>query len=83
VTRKFATINGNTSRGENSASGTTNTLGLNWILNPHARVMFNYAETIFGTKVTYLSTTNDTTKLGVTGYTDKEKIFSVRTQLSF
>jgi phosphate-selective porin OprO/OprP len=77
-TTTFGTINTNTSRGENSATATTNTLGLNWILNPHARVMFNYAETKFGTRVTYLTTTASDV-----GFTNKEKLFSVRTQLSF
>ena len=77
-TTTFGTINTNTSRGENSATATTNTFALNWILNPNARVMFNYAETKFGTKVTYLSTTATDV-----GFTNKEKLFSVRTQLSF
>jgi phosphate-selective porin OprO/OprP len=78
TTTTFSTINTNTSRGENSATATTSTLGLNWILNPHARVMFNYAETKFGTRVTYLTTTASDV-----GFTNKEKLFSVRTQLSF
>ena len=77
-TTTFGTINTNTSRGENSATATTNTFALNWILNPNARVMFNYAETKFGTKITYLSTTATDV-----GFTNKEKLFSVRTQLSF
>jgi phosphate-selective porin OprO/OprP len=77
-TKTFGTINGNTSRGENSATATTNTLGVNWILNPNARVIFNYAETKFGTKITYLSTVATDT-----GFTTKERVASVRTQLSF
>lgn len=77
-TKTFGTINGNTSRGENSATATTNTLGVNWILNPNARVIFNYAETKFGNKVTYLSTTP-----ADVGFTSKERVASVRTQLNF
>ena len=68
----------NSSRGENSSTGTTNTIGVNWILNPNARVIFNYAETKFGTKVTYLST--DATTVG---FTSKERVVSIRTQLNF
>jgi phosphate-selective porin OprO/OprP len=77
-TKTFGTINGNTSRGENSATATTNTIGVNWILNPNARVIFNYAETKFGNKVTYLSTTP-----ADVGFTSKERVASVRTQLIF
>jgi hypothetical protein len=51
---------------------------VNWILNPNARVIFNYAETKFGTKVTYLST--DATTVG---FTSKERVASIRTQLNF
>ncbi len=77
-TNTFGTINGNTSRGENAATATTNTLGVNWILNPNARLIFNYAETKFGNKVTYLSTTP-----ADVGFTSKERVASVRTQLNF
>jgi phosphate-selective porin len=77
-TTTFGTINTNTSRGENSATATTNTIGVNWILNPNARVIFNYAETKFGNKVTYLSTTP-----ADVGFTSKERVASVRTQLNF
>ena len=68
----------NSSRGENASTGTTNTIGVNWILNPNARVIFNYAETKFGNKVTYLSTTP-----ADVGFTSKERVASVRTQLNF
>ena len=68
----------NTSRGENSSTATTNTIGVNWILNPNARVIFNYAETKFGNKVTYLSTTP-----ADVGFTSKERVASIRTQLNF
>ena len=68
----------NSSRGENSSTATTNTIGVNWILNPNARLIFNYAETKFGNKVTYLSTTP-----ADVGFTTKERVASVRTQLNF
>ena len=68
--------NSNFSRGENSESGNTTTLGINWILNPNARVIFNYALTKFDRPVTYISTSS-------LGSTSEEKVFSVRTQINF
>jgi len=68
----------NNSRYQNSPSAKTNTLGLNWILNSNARVMFNFARTNFGSPVEYLDTDGEKTKT-----TKKEDIFSVRTQINF
>ena len=53
-------------------------IGLNWLLNPNARVMFEYTRTDFGGNTFPL----DATTTGVTG-SSKEDIFSVRTQLNF
>jgi len=68
----------NNSRYQNSPSAKTNTLGVNWILNSNARVMFNFARTNFGKPVEYLDTDGEKTKT-----TSKEDIFSVRTQINF
>lgn len=65
----------NTSR-QNSDKGNTTTVGLNWLINPNARVMLNLAMTKFNTAVT----PTDTSGLGSV---DSEKIISVRTQLNF
>ena len=35
---------------EGSPTGNTITLGVNWIMNPNARIMFNYAQSSFGTE---------------------------------
>ena len=68
--------NGGSNRTQNSDKATTTTYALNWILNSNARVMLNYAETKFGTKVEALD--------GGTGKVmDKEQIISLRTQGSF
>ena len=68
-----------TSRGENSEQAQTVTLGVNWILNPNSRVIFNYAVTKFDRPVTYLSTTTPATL----GSTSEEKVVSIRTQINF
>jgi phosphate-selective porin OprO/OprP len=70
------------SRLQNAESATTNTYALNWILNSNARVMFNYAETKFAHAVVILDT-NVTNNALYSGSTDKERVFSVRTQISF
>jgi hypothetical protein len=65
------------SRTQNSPSAVTQTVGLNWILNSNARVMFTFSDTKFGSSVEALDTNSnsDTTK--------SEQIFSVRTQFNF
>jgi phosphate-selective porin OprO/OprP len=63
-------------RQQNSATARTNTYALNWVMNSNARVMFNYAETKFGTNITLLDTTTG-------GTTDKERVISVRSQFNF
>jgi phosphate-selective porin OprO/OprP len=39
---------GNAYEIEGSPKGNTTTLAVNWILNPNARIMFNYAQSVFG-----------------------------------
>jgi phosphate-selective porin OprO/OprP len=72
------------SRVQNAETATTNTYAVNWILNSNARVMFNYAETKFGQSVMILdgAFTQSTSALS-SGVTDKERVFSVRTQINF
>jgi phosphate-selective porin OprO/OprP len=73
------------SRVQNSETARTNTYALNWILNPNARIMFNYAETKFGHNVVLLDVNKSTNTYGVTGSgtTDKERVISVRSQFNF
>jgi phosphate-selective porin OprO/OprP len=72
------------SRVQNAETATTNTYAVNWILNSNARIMFNYAETKFGNSVIILdgAFTQSTSALS-SGATDKERVFSVRTQINF
>jgi phosphate-selective porin OprO/OprP len=53
-------------------------IGLNWLLNPNARVMFEYTRTNFGGVTQPL----DTSGAGGTG-SDKEDLFLIRSQLNF
>jgi phosphate-selective porin OprO/OprP len=79
-TSKYAASNftsvGTGGRQQNTATARTNTYALNWVMNSNARVMFNYAETKFGTNITLLDTTTG-------GTTDKERVISVRSQFNF
>jgi phosphate-selective porin OprO/OprP len=67
------------SRGENSTNTKTVTYGINWILNPNSRIIFNYADTRFDTPVGYLTTYYPT----ALGTTSREQVMSIRTQLNF
>ena len=69
-----------TAREQNSDKAKTMTVGLNWILNPNTRVMFNYAKTKFNTPVTPIDVA---LQPGQTNTGTEEKIFSIRTQLAF
>ncbi len=53
-------------------------IGLNWLLNPNARIMFEYTRTNFGGVTQPL----DTNAAAGTG-SDKEDLFSIRSQLNF
>jgi len=63
-----------------SNKGTTYTLGVNWILNPNARVMLNYSHTEFDTSFYPIDTgtVNSNTKA-----TNKSDVISLRTQFNF
>lgn len=70
------TTDGLNDRTQNSAKANTTTLGLNWLLNPNARVMLNYSLTKFNVAVTPLDVT------GATAGKD-EHVISLRSQLNF
>ena len=69
-------LSGNNGRNQNSPKANTTTVGINWLLNPNARVMLNYARTKFNTAVTPLDVT------GATSGFD-ENVISLRTQINF
>ncbi len=70
------TLAGTSTSRQNSDKGNTTTLGVNWLLNPNARVMLNLAYTKFNTAVS----PTDTSGLGSA---DSEKVISLRTQVNF
>ena len=70
------------SRVQNAESAKTNTYALNWVLNPNARIMFNYAETKFAHNIVILDGSNSVNAL-TGGTTDKERVISVRSQFNF
>lgn len=69
-------VTGTAAREQNSDKGNTTTLGVNWFLNPNARIMLNYSMTTFGSNVTPLDVTGATAG-------KKEQILSLRTQVNF
>jgi len=59
-----------------SEKGNTATLGLTWFLNPNARVMLNYSQTIFDRAFQAVD-------INTGAVDDQERVIALRTQLNF
>jgi len=59
-----------------SEKGNTSTLGLTWFLNPNARVMLNYSQTIFDRAFQAVD-------INTGAVDDQERVIALRTQLNF
>ena len=59
-----------------SEKGNTTTLGLTWFLNPNARVMLNYSQTIFDRAFQAVD-------INTGAIDDQERVIALRTQLNF
>ncbi|MFN0316150.1 MAG: porin [Burkholderiales bacterium] len=87
------TVGNTTARQQNNNKAETLTLGVNWLLNPNARIMLNYAKTDFkGTCFSGSGNTTSTTAcikaLDVTSPAtqtaiDSETVVSLRAQVNF
>lgn len=84
------TVGGTSSRQQNNNEAKTFTVGVNWLLNPNARIMLNYAKTDYeGTCFSGSGNTTSTTEcvkaLDVSTQTaiDNETVISLRGQVNF
>ena len=59
-----------------SEKGNTTTLGLTWFLNPNARIMLNYSQSIFDRPFQAIDVNTGATD-------DQERVIALRTQLNF
>ena len=63
-----------------SPKGTTYTMGVNWILNPNARVMLNYSHTQFDTSFYPIDNGTPSSRVKAADHSD---MISLRTQFNF